>query len=417
MVSLVTSVTTGAPGARAAVNAVGHPISSGAVSTGQMTAVSTTDMLQGSMSVPGSAISSDPSTKNSMAGNSGQPETQTQNALLKQLLSSTPTPKSSSDTSPVKTSFSLEAQLDQPTDNIEKDEKYNTTKPTLSSLASQIPNPQGQANQAASPTPGQTKVTQSVGQAPTVMAPPSMLQGPSAPAVSNPGSHIAQQNSSGANPSITSPPPMATSTPTKVEASPASMSEGLAGHLATVAKLPTQPVPETSLAGVVQVQPNSSTAPMNPMNPQMQRMQGPTSMPMTRPPGGIQNLLQSQVPVPQGQLPQGNPMMQQQQQQQQQGMMQQQQGQPRQMMPQQMQQQMVQPQQQMQQQQMQQQQRMQMQHPVSQMGSPQMIQQQQQQQQQQMQHEQLRQQQLQHMQQMQQQRMQHMQQMQQMQQP
>merc|ERR1719228_1760303 len=318
---------------------------------------------------------------NSMAGNSAQPETQTQNALLKQLLSSTPTPKSSSDTSPVKTSFSLEAQLDQPTDNIEKDEKYNTTKPTLSSLASQIPNPQGSANQAASPTPGQTKVTQAVGQSPTMMAPPSMLQGSPAPQVSNPGSYVAQQNSSGGSPSITSPPPMATSTPTKVETSPASMSEGLAGHLATVAKLPTQPVPETSLAGVVQVQPNSSAAPMNPMNPQMQRMQGPTSMPMTRPPGGIQNLLQSQVPVPQGQLPPGNPMMQQQQQQQQQqGMMQQQQAQPRQMMPQQMQQQMVQPQQQMQQQQMQQQQRMQMQHPVSQMGNPQMIQQQQQQQ-------------------------------------
>merc|ERR1719430_2751098 len=154
------------------------------------------------------------------------------------------------------------------------------------------------------------------------------------------------------------------------------MSEGLAGHLATVAKLPTQPVPETSLAGVVQVQPNSSAAAMNPMNPQMQRMQVPASMPMTRPPGGIQNLLQSQVPVPQGQLPPGNPMKQQQQQQ---GMMQQQQqAQPRQMMPQQMQQQMVQPQQQMQQQQ----------------------QQQHQLQQQRMQHEQLRQQQLQHMQQM-----------------
>merc|ERR1719209_1707706 len=234
MVSLVTSVSTGTPGARAPVNIAGQPISSGALNTGPTSAVSSTNMLHGSMTVPGSssllstALSSDPTTKNSIMVASSQPETQTQNALLKQLLSSTPTPKSSSDTSPVKTSFSLEAQLDQPTDNIEKDEKYNTTKPTLSSLASQIPNPQGQANQAASPTPGQTKVTQSVGQASTVMAPPSMLQGPSAPAVSNPGSYIAQQNSSGANPSITSPPPMATSTPTKAETSPASMSEGLA---------------------------------------------------------------------------------------------------------------------------------------------------------------------------------------------
>merc|ERR1719331_1142362 len=420
MVSLVTSVSSSTPGSRAPVNVTGQPISSGTLNTGPTSAVSTTNMLHGSMTAPGSssllstALSSDPATKNSIMAASSQPETQTQNALLKQLLSSTPTPKSSSDTSPVKTSFSLEAQLDQHTDNIEKDEKYNTTKPTLSSLASQIPNPQGSANQAASPTPGQTKVTQAVGQSPTMMAPPSMLQGSPAPPVSNPGSYIAQQSSSGGSTSITSPPPMATSTPTKVETSPASMSEGLAGHLATVAKLPTQPVPETSLAGVVQVQPNSSAAAMNPMNPQMQRMQGPASMPMTRPPGGIQNLLQSQVPVPQGQLPPGNPMMQQQQQQQQQGMMQQQQAQPRQMMPQQMQQQMVQPQQQMQQQQ-----RMQMQHPVSQMGNPQMIQQQgpmmsqqmQQQQhqlqQQRMQHEQLRQQQLQHMQQMQQQRMQH----------
>ena len=46
-----------------------------------------------------------------------QAETQNQNALLKQLLSSRPTQKSNADTSPVKTIFSLEAQLDQPTDS------------------------------------------------------------------------------------------------------------------------------------------------------------------------------------------------------------------------------------------------------------------------------------------------------------
>jgi hypothetical protein len=69
-----------------------------------------------------------------------QAETQNQNALLKQLLSSTPTQKSNADTSPVKTSFSLEAQLDQPTDS---NETYKSLpKQALSNLASKIPNPQ-----------------------------------------------------------------------------------------------------------------------------------------------------------------------------------------------------------------------------------------------------------------------------------
>merc|ERR550539_1521104 len=81
-----------------------------------------------------------------------------QNALLKQLLSSTPSQKSNSETSPVKTGFSLEAQLDQPTDS---NETYkNLPKEALSSLASQIPSPQAQlgsgAPQAASAVAGVT---------------------------------------------------------------------------------------------------------------------------------------------------------------------------------------------------------------------------------------------------------------------
>merc|ERR1719361_1600435 len=73
-----------------------------------------------------------------------------QNALLKQLLSSTPSQKSNSETSPVKTGFSLEAQLDQPTDSSET--YKNLPKEALSSLASQLPNPQAQQQSQAGPT-------------------------------------------------------------------------------------------------------------------------------------------------------------------------------------------------------------------------------------------------------------------------
>merc|ERR1719419_1355140 len=80
--------------------------------------------------------------------------------------------------------------------------------------------------------------------------------------------------------------------------STASMSEGLAGHLSAVAKLPTQPVPPTSLTGVVQVQPNSASTVITPqsLRPQQTGIRPPV-------PGGIQNLLQSQVPIPPAQLP------------------------------------------------------------------------------------------------------------------
>merc|ERR1719319_1426614 len=141
------------------------------------------------------------------------------------------------------------------------------------------------------------------------------------------------------------------------------MNEGLAGllsensHKIPVAQLPTQPVPPTSLGGVVPLQPPSPAI-------IQQQLRPPMGQPGMRPqgPGGIQGLLQSQVPVPPGQLP-NTPQMQQhmfQQQQLQQQRMQQQQQREQQMRQQQLQQQQQQQQQirmqQMQQQQQQQQQ-------------------------------------------------------------
>ena len=106
--------------------------------------------------------------------------------------------------------------------------------------------------------------------------------------------------------------------------------EGLAGmiaensHKLSLAKLPNQPVPPTSLAGVIQVQPNSvgslGMTTGGPPPGQMLHQQRP-GMPPRAPtpgsgppgtmqqgpgqvmrPGGIQNLLQAQVPVPPGEL-------------------------------------------------------------------------------------------------------------------
>merc|ERR1740139_944477 len=95
----------------------------------------------------------------------------------------------------------------------------------------------------------------------------------------------------------------------------ASMSEGLAGLLsenshkipvAQLSQLPTQPVPPTSLGGVVPLQPPSPAIIQQQLRPPMVQQQS------MRPqgPGGIQGLLQSQVPVPPGQLP-NTPQMQQ----------------------------------------------------------------------------------------------------------
>ena len=81
---------------------------------------------------------------------------------------------------------------------------------------------------------------------------------------------------------------------------PANMQEGLAGmlvensHKISMAKLPNQPVPPNSLAGVVQVQPNQESIIQRPPIPQQNVIRHMS--------GGIQNLLQSQVPVPPGQL-------------------------------------------------------------------------------------------------------------------
>merc|ERR1719495_449756 len=347
-----------------------------------------------------------------------QAETQNQNALLKQLLSSTPTQKSNTDTSPVKTSFSLEAQLDQPTDN----ETYKSLpKQTLSSLATKIPNPQthvgpqGQGiaqTKVTTPTPNQM-------QPQNIMAPP-----PSNPNVaglqnqspSNPQQSplLAQQLSSGGSTPTQSSTPSTTMSPMKTD-STASMSEGLAGHLSAVAKLPTQPVPPNSLAqaGVVQVQPNSASTVIT---PQPLRPQGQPQGMRPPVPGGIQNLLQSQVPIPPNQL----------QMQQQRALLQQQQQQQRVMQQQQLQQQQLQQQQQQQQTpttpissgampispQIQQQRAMLQQQQLQQQQMQHKQEQQQQLQQQRLQHEQLRQQQMQHMQQQQQLRMQQQQQQQ-----
>ncbi|MCP3665932.1 MAG: hypothetical protein GY696_26120, partial [Gammaproteobacteria bacterium] len=98
-------------------------------------------------------------------------------------------------------------------------------------------------------------------------------------------------------------------------------------HKLSLAKLPNQPVPPTSLTGVIQVQPNSvgsslgmttgggpagqmlhQQRPGMPLRAQTpgsgpppgSMQQGPPGQVMR--PGGIQNLLQAQVPVPPGEL-------------------------------------------------------------------------------------------------------------------
>ena len=77
--------------------------------------------------------------------------------------------------------------------------------------------------------------------------------------------------------------------------STASMTEGLASHMAAVAKFPTQPEPPKSLTGVVQVLPNSATTATTVITPQGLRPQQHAGM---RPPV-------PGVPVPPGQLPPG----------------------------------------------------------------------------------------------------------------
>ena len=220
-------------------------------------------------------------------------DTPNQNALLKQLLSSTPAQKTNNDTSPVKTGFSLEAQLDQPTD---ANESYKAMpKEVLSSMASQIPNPQ--ASVGPTPITSQTKVSTAAGQTGTATVSAQLVQQQQQPQTqqqqqqqSLPQQQQQQQQQLGGNGAVSMSSAVVTTVSTPVTGgqvksdSQASMSEGLASHMAAVAKLPTQPVPPTSLAGVVQVQPSTASTIITPQ----------TSLSMRAPvPGGIQNLLQS----------------------------------------------------------------------------------------------------------------------------
>ena len=118
------------------------------------------------LSMLSTALSSHPPASSQAASHG---ETPNQKALLKQLLSFTPTQKQDSETSPVKTGFSIEALLDQPTDS---NDSYKTlSKEVLSSMASQIPNPQAQVTGGQTPT---TKVmTPQLGMGQRVLPPPS----------------------------------------------------------------------------------------------------------------------------------------------------------------------------------------------------------------------------------------------------
>ena len=182
------------------------------------------------------------------------------------------TQKSNADTSPVKTSFSLEAQLDQPTDS---NETYKSLpKQALSNLASKIPNPQtpvGSQGQGCPQAQAQMKVTTPTPnqlQPSSLIAPPPSSQGvaglqtqiPANPSQQSP--LLAHQLSSGGSTQTQPSTVVTTMSPMKTD-STASMSEGLAGHLSSVL---TQPVPPNSLAraGVVQVQPNSANTVITP---------------------------------------------------------------------------------------------------------------------------------------------------------
>ena len=194
-------------------------------------------------------------------------ESMTQNVLLKQLLSSSTVP-------PKSESF--------PSKMMENKEPAVVQKPTLSTLASQIPS-----------------VGNEVGKPPEQMNPGGSNPPPQFNPAQSQSPLLAQQLTGNKSP-VT---PISTMSTARVD-QPASLQEGLAGmlsensHKIPMAQLPNQPVPPNSLTGVVQVQPNSGPMSMGSIvqRPQMSQ-QG-----MIRP-GGIQNLLQSQVPVPPGQLP------------------------------------------------------------------------------------------------------------------
>ena len=229
----------------------------------------------------------------------------TQNALLKQLLSSSSAPPKS-ETFPVKSG--------------EEASKEVPMKPTLSNLASQLPKVSSEVSKAMSSTESPSTTlggtpqfsTSTTTNIPQPQMKPGMPSSMPMSSVSNQG--LAQTTTSKLGSNMIQKP---------------DAPEGLAGmiaentHKIPLAKLPNQPVPPTSLTGVIQVQPNSvSSAGLPPQqNPgpgilQQQRPGMPqhqnTSMPtsgqqgpggvMRQMPGGIQNLLQSQVPIPPGEL-------------------------------------------------------------------------------------------------------------------
>ena len=298
------------------------------------------------LAAPGGVLSS--------GGNLGVDQGMAQNALLKQLLSSsTVTPKAASsssgvgmtDTSPVKTASSggCIAGASGAENMSDIDRFKQLPKQVLSTMASQLPNPQASTaleNPLLVP-PGGSGVAAPVScSAPT---PPSSTSGSLVHSAQYHHHHsqqqqasplLAQQLSSASTGPMPQPPSglphnIMSMSPGRAD-QPASLQEGLAGMLAEnshripmAPRLPNQPVPPSSLTGVVQVQPGTTTmAQQQPYRPQygggggggvggvsqpqagmmmgQQQQQQQQQQPhMT---GGIQNLLQSQVPIPPGQL-------------------------------------------------------------------------------------------------------------------
>ena len=294
----------------------------------------TTSTLSGlrmiSMPVNSSGNKSASPTLQGQVSNAGDLKTEgnmTQNALLKQLLSSSSVP-------PKSESF----PANKPSD--ETATKEGSNKPTLSTLASQLPKVSSEVSKASTTTTESTpssmpnpsaqfsttanvgplqSITKNISQQPQSM---SMSTGPQSMSMSTGSQSMSvgsmsntTLSSSIGNKQIEQPP------------------EGLAGmiaensHKLSLAKLPNQPVPPTSLTGVIQVQPNSvgsslgmttgggpagqmlhQQRPGMPLRAQTpgsgpppgSMQQGPPGQVMR--PGGIQNLLQAQVPVPPGEL-------------------------------------------------------------------------------------------------------------------
>ncbi len=273
--------------------------------------------------------SASPTSLQGQVSNAGDLKTEgnmTQNALLKQLLSSSSVPPKSesfpgnkpSDETATKdpnkpTLSTLASQLPKVSSDTSKP---STT--TTESTASSMPNPSAQFSTTTNVGPPHQNITKNASQQPHSMSmstggPPSMSMSTGPQSMPIGSMSNTSLSSSMGNKQIEQPP------------------EGLAGmiaensHKLSLAKLPNQPVPPTSLAGVIQVQPNSVGSQLGmttggPPPGQMLHQQRP-GMPPRAPtpgsgppgsmqqgpgqvmrPGGIQNLLQAQVPVPPGEL-------------------------------------------------------------------------------------------------------------------